>query len=128
MAFIKVTSKGDFSKTFKFLQKAKERRLFRKLDHYAKYGAEMLSMFTPQRTGKTAASWTYEIRINGGFAEIVWINTNSNKGIPIVVLIQYGHGTRNGGYVPPHDFINPTMKPVFDVIGEDAWLEVTGNE
>ena len=52
-------------------------------------------------------------------------NTNINNGVSIAILLQYGHGTRNGGYVQGRDYINPAIQPLFDQIAEEAWKEVT---
>jgi len=91
-------------------------------------GVDALRDATPKDTGKTADSWGYEIIVNNGSASIVWTNSNQNHGVYIAVLIQYGHATRGGGYVQGRDYINPAMRPVFDKIANDAWLEVTKDE
>ena len=118
------TQKGDFKKTFKFLFKLRNREFLQKIDQYGQMGVEALANATPKRSGKTAESWTYEIHYTGSSVEIVWINTNENKGRNIAVLIQYGHGTRNGGYVQGIDFINPAMAPIFEEIADGVWQEV----
>ena len=83
-------------------------------------------MATPVDTGKTAASWRYQITNNKNELKIEWLNDSTTKdGIPIVVLIQYGHGTGNGGYVVGRDFINPAIQPIFDKIADALWKEVT---
>lgn len=122
---IKIAAEGDFDKTESFLDALKERLYLRKLDRYGRLGVEALAHATPRRSGKTAGSWDYEIELGSKEASITWSNSNENKGIPIVVLIQYGHGTRNGGYVQPIDFVNPAMKDIFQQIADDAWKEVT---
>lgn len=119
-----ITQKGDFKKTFKFLFKLRNRDFLRKIDQYGQMGVEALANATPKRSGKTAESWTYEVHYTGSSVEIVWINTNENKGRNIAVLIQYGHGTRNGGYVQGIDFINPAMAPIFEKIADGVWQEV----
>lgn len=119
-----ITQKGDFKKTFKFLFKLRNRDFLRKIDQYGQMGVEALANATPKRSGKTAESWTYEVHYTGSSVEIVWINTNENKGRNIAVLIQYGHGTRNGGYVQGIDFINPAMAPIFEEIADGVWQEV----
>ena len=75
--------------------------------------------------GKTAASWTYEIEAARDSYTITWLNTNVNKHVNIALILQYGHGTRNGGYVAGRDYINPALQPIFDQIAEEAWQEVT---
>ena len=122
---IKLTSKGDFSKTFNFFNRIKKKEYLKVLNRYGEIGVQALSAATPRDTGKTAESWSYEVHYSKEKATITWLNSNTNKGIPIVVLIQYGHGTSGGGYVQGRDFINPAMRPVFDQIAEQAWLEVT---
>ena len=101
------TQKGDFKKTEKFLNKASKAEYFRKLEKYAREGVKALSAATPVDTGKTAASWSYEIRQTKGSVSIYWTNSNVNKGVPIAIILQYGHGTNNGGYVQGIDYINP---------------------
>ena len=84
-----------------------------------------LSSATPVRTGLTANSWYYEIEHQNGSVSITFNNSNVNKGVPIAIILQYGHGTRNGGWVQGRDYINPAIQPVFDRIAKEAWEEVT---
>ena len=125
MSFITFKHKGDFSKTEKFLKKAKDADFYKHMEQYAQMGVEALREATPLDTGETANSWTYEINVSKNSAEITWINTHTNKGENIAILIQYGHGTGTGGYVSGQDYINPAMKSVFDKIIEGIWKEVT---
>lgn len=123
---IKFVVRGSFTKTQKFFEKCKHLFQLGILDKYGREGVNLLSMATPVDTGKTAASWRYEIKSDSKSLSIEWINDSTTKdGIPIVVLIQYGHGTGNGGYVKGNDFINPTIKPFFDKITKELWKEVT---
>lgn len=94
------------------------------LDKYGKEGVEALAMATPIDTGETAASWVYTIERTNGSASIVWSNTHVVNGLNIAVLLQYGHGTRQGGYVVGRDYINPAIQPIFDKIAKNAWKEV----
>lgn len=121
---VRITSKGDFSKTFKFLQKVDNLQLRQILERYAQEGVSALSSATPVDSGATANSWGYEIVSKGDSHTIYWTNTNSNKGVYIAVILQYGHGTGTGGYVAGRDYINPAMRPIFDRIAEEAWREV----
>lgn len=123
---IKLKSKGDFSKTVKFLKDIKANEYRKILDKYARMGVERLSASTPSDTGKTANCWNYNIETTSKGATIYWYNTNTNKGVSIALLLQYGHGTRNGGYVQGIDYINPAMKPVFKELADAAWKEVVG--
>lgn len=125
---IKVTQKGDFGKTFRFLRKLRQKKFIKKLNQYGQMGVEALAAATPVRSGLTASSWGYILEASLDTIRIVWTNTNNNHGVYIAVLIQYGHGTRNGGYVVGRDYINPAMRPIFDKIADDAWLEVISDE
>lgn len=124
---IKVSSSGDFSKTYKYLNKLaefKKKKLMSILNKHGTEGVRKLKEATPIDTGETASKWRYEIQEKGDTVKLVFINDAQNDGIPIVVLIQYGHGTGTGGYVPPRDFINPAIGPILKKISEDAWKEV----
>lgn len=128
---IGISSKGSFKNTESFLEKSKKLRLSKKLNQYGMLGAAALAANTPIDTGKTAESWGYEITEKDGHIQLVWTNSNltaphksNRKGIPIAILIQYGHGTRNGGYVQGRDYINPAIRPIFDEIAHDIWKEV----
>lgn len=117
--------KGDFSKLTKFLEMAKESVHLGALDKYGREGVAALSSATPVDTGLTANSWNYKIERRSGSVSIVFFNSNIQNGVPIAIILQYGHGTRNGGWVQGRDYINPAIQPIFDRITEDAWKEVT---
>lgn len=122
---IKISAKGDWKATEEFLKSSTKISFEDILNKYGEMGVEALSRNTPKDTGKTASSWSYEVeKTRGGFS-IVWSNSNVVNHINIAVILQYGHGTRNGGYVVGRDYINPAMQPLFDKIAEDAWREVT---
>ena len=123
---IKIVSKGDFKKTKKFLGFIQDRRQFSSLSRYGEMGVNALADATPIDSGKTAQSWEYEIEDHDGSLSIVWTNSNTtDRGIPIAILVQYGHATKDGYYIQGVDFINPALKPVFDDIAESIWQEVT---
>ena len=117
--------KGDFSKLSKFLEKAKEAVRLGDLDKYGREGVAALSSATPKDSGLTASSWYYKIERTNGSVTISYLNSNIQNGVPIAVILQYGHGTRNGGWVQGMDYINPAVRPIFDKIANDAWREVT---
>ena len=121
---IRITTKGDFNNTFRFLNKMSKFQINKILEKYGQMGVEALRSATPIDSGKTAESWGYEISVGKEGATIYWTNTNQNKGVYIAVILQYGHGTGTGGYVQGIDYINPAIRPVFDKIAEEAWLEV----
>ena len=122
---ISFRQKGDFSKTKRYLERVKSAARLSILDKYGRKGVAALASATPTETGKTASSWFYEISHNKGSATITFSNSNINKGVPIAIILQYGHGTGTGGWVEGRDYINPAIQPIFDQIVNDAWKEVT---
>lgn len=122
---ISFRQKGNFSKLTSYLEKARETIKLGNLDRYGREGVKALSSATPQDSGKTASSWYYEIEHKNGSVSISFHNSNINKGVPIAIILQYGHGTRNGGWVEGKDYINPAIQPIFDKIASEAWKEVT---
>lgn len=122
---ISVIQRGDFVKTDNFLEKARRVFLEIRLESYAAEGVQALANATPKKTGKTAASWRSEVSVSDKEIRIDWMNDNINKGVPIAVILQYGHGTGTGGYVQGRDYINPAIQPIFDKIADAVWKEVT---
>ena len=121
---ISFSSKGDFSNIEKFLAAMQRRKYLDALESYGKIGVDALASATPKDTGRTAASWSYEIEQGPGSSKITWKNSNINEGVNIAVILQYGHGTGTGGYVVGRDYINPAIQPIFDQIADAAWKEV----
>lgn len=117
--------KGDFSKLTRYLERAKEVIKLGDLDKYGQEGVDALSSATPVDSGLTASSWYYKIENKNGSAIISFYNSNVNDGVPIAIILQYGHGTNNGGWVEGRDYINPAILPIFEKIANDAWEEVT---
>ena len=122
---ISFSQKGDFSKLTRYLEKTKVAAKVGVLDKYGRAGVEALSRATPVDTGQTAKAWRYEVKHSETSASITFYNTNIQNGVPIAILLQYGHGTRNGGWVQGRDYINPAIQPIFDSISQEAWKEVT---
>lgn len=122
---VSISQKGDFSKLTGFLERMKNVIKIGDLDKYGREGVAALSAATPKESGLTANSWYYEIERSKDSVSISFHNSNVNKGVPIAIILQYGHGTRNGGYVEGIDYINPAIQPLFNKIAEDAWEEVT---
>ena len=122
---IKFKQKGDFSKLTKFLEKTKEAVKLEDPDRFGNAGVSALASATPVETGLTANSWYYKIERDNGSATISFHNSNIQNGVPIAIILQYGHGTRNGGWVQGRDYINPAIQPIFDQIANEAWKEVT---
>lgn len=122
---ISFSSNGDFSKTIKFLNNSINSNLTNILNRFGEEGVRALRKNTPVDSGSTANSWSYKVSNSKGKATISWFNTNVINGVPIAIILQYGHGTQNGGWIEGRDYINPAMKPVFDKLAEEAWKEVT---
>ena len=127
MAGIKIKHKGDFSKFEYFLAKLKRKDYLYVAEKYAKIGLAALKEATPKDSGYTAECWDYRIDDNteAGTTSITYTNSNVIDGYNIAILLQYGHGTRNGGYVVGRDYINPVIQPIFESIANEAWEEVT---
>lgn len=122
---ISFRQKGDFSNLTSFLERAKKTVRLSDLDKYGREGVAALASATPVDTGLTANSWYYKIEIKDGSATISFHNSNIQNGVPIAIILQYGHGTRNGGWVEGRDYINPSIRPIFDAIANNVWREVT---
>jgi hypothetical protein len=121
---INFSNTGDFSKTFNFLNNVKKDTMTSVLESFGQEGVTALSANTPKDSGETANCWSYKIEKSNGQTKISWYNSNVINGVSIAIILQYGHGTKNGGYVEGRDYINPAMKPIFDKIADRAWKEV----
>lgn len=123
---ISMTQRGDFQKTDRFLHNLIGAHYERRLHRYGRLGVEALAAATPKDSGETASKWTYEIVQENGRLAVYWRNENVQNGVNIAVILQYGHATRNGGWVEGTDYINPAIRPIFDKMAEEAWKEVIG--
>ena len=121
---ISFTHTGDFRRTNRFLHRLKQLHYMNKLRSYAQQGVDALASATPIDSGNTAGHWSYEIVETTGRTSIYWKNNNVNDGVNIAIILQYGHGTRNGGWVEGRDYINPAIQPIFDQMAEEVWKEV----
>lgn len=119
------SSKGDYGKVTKYLQELKKKSRMNILNKYGEKGVAALSSATPVDSGLTASSWSYDVKTSSNGSEIVFRNSHINKGVPIAIILQYGHGTGTGGWVQGRDYINPAIQPIFDQIAEEVWKEVT---
>ena len=122
---IRFRHQGDFSKFTRFLEKAKQTVRIGDLDRYGREGVAALASATPVDSGETANSWYYDIKQGDGSVTITFNNSHIHSGVPIAIILQYGHGTGTGGWVEGRDYINPAIQPIFDKIANDAWREVT---
>lgn len=119
------SSSGSTDKTQLFLKKMASGDLFESLSSLAQQGVNALASVTPVDSGLTASSWGYEIETKGNSTKITWTNSHQNGGVNIAIILQYGHGTGTGGFVPGYDYINPAIQPIFDRIADDVWKKVT---
>ena len=122
---ITIESQGEWKLTRNWFDRMTKLDLALIMNQFGKEGVSALAAATPSRSGLTSKSWNYEVTRKGNNWKITWTKSNVKKGANIAVLIQYGHGTRNGGYVVGRDYINPAIRPVFDKIAQKAWKEVT---
>jgi hypothetical protein len=123
---IVIKHRGDFKNTEQLLKRATNSNFLKNiLDRYGREGVKALAAATPVDTGLTASSWGYEIDMSRGSYTISFTNSNVENGVPIAIILQYGHATRNGGFVQGRDYINPAIQPIFDKLADEAWREVT---
>lgn len=122
---ISINSKGDWDATMKFLNQDRSGMVTKILEKYGKIGVKALKEATPVDTGLASGSWYYKIKRKKNRVELQFCNSDRNNGCPIAVILQYGHATRNGGWVEGKDYINPAIQPVFDSIVNEAWREVS---
>lgn len=117
--------KGDFSKLDRFFERLKGTVSMSTLDKFGKQGVDALAAATPKDTGETAASWSYRIVRTKERISLQFYNSNVQNGVPIAIILQYGHATGTGGWVEGRDYINPAVQPIFDRLANEAWEEVT---
>lgn len=122
---IGVKVKGSFKKTEQFVKGVKQLKIERILSKYGDKGVAALASATPVDSGLTASSWYYKVEVTTNYAKLIFCNSNTNKGVPIAIILQYGHGTGTGGWVEGRDYINPAIQPIFDEIVNSTWREVT---
>lgn len=125
MPMVSFKQKGDFSKLNTYLERLLDVANLSILDKYGREGVLALERATPKDTGKTSQSWDYEIIRGKNSVTLGFSNNNFVNGVPIAIVLQYGHATGNGGYVQGRDYINPALQPIFDQLAEEAWKEVT---
>lgn len=119
------TDRGSFNNTRRLLKKAEnQEKIHYILDYYGALGCQLLSEATPMRTGLTASSWSYQIEHDRKGNTLIFNNSHENKGVNIAIILQYGHGTINGGYVKGLDYINPVGRVLMEQIRDRIWAEV----
>lgn len=121
---ISISNSGSFNKTDKFLKKMSENSIYSVLQKYGEIGVAELAAATPIDSGRTSSAWDYRVIIERTNARVQWYNNNENQGFSVAIGLQYGHGTGTGGYVIGRDYINPTMRPIFDKIADQVWNEI----
>lgn len=121
---IRIRHHGSFERTYRFSEKMSTDDIFAVLNAAGRAGVDALASATPKDSGVTAASWSFETEKRDGSFAIHWTNDHIIQGFSIVIGLQYGHGTGTGGYVVGRDFINPAIRPIFEVMAETVWREV----
>ena len=124
MSLMTFKQQGDFKNLSSFLERMKKPLKKTTLDKYGKEGVQALMSATPVDTGLTASLWHYDINMSKDSSSISFYNDNIDNGVPIAIILNYGHGTRNGGYVKGRNYINPAIQPIFDKLAQEAWKEV----
>ena len=124
MSLMTFKQQGDFKNLSSFLERMKKPLKKTTLDKYGKEGVQVLMAATPVDTGLTASLWHYDINMSKDSSSISFYNDNIDNGVPIAIILNYGHGTRNGGYVKGRNYINPAIQPIFDKLAQEAWKEV----
>lgn len=122
---IDLSSSGSFSKIENFLRGKSRDKVLDQLERYGQDGVSTLESATPIESGETRNLWSYKVSKSGSSYSITWSNSNIENGVPIAIILQYGHATGTGGYVQGRDYINPAMRPVFDNIADKVWKAVT---
>ena len=125
MGLITFRHKGNFNNTEQFFNRALRRDWANIISRYAQEGVQLLQQATPSESGETAEAWDYIIEKSGGKITLSFVNSNENDGANVVILLMYGHGLHNGGYVEANDFVHPTLEPVLQELADKAWKEVT---
>lgn len=116
---IKVTKVPKFKKTFAYFEEVEEYDPKPILEKYGEMGVSALAAATPVDTGDTAAGWSYEVRGSKDYYQLIWKNNQVVGGAPLILLLQYGHGTKGGGIVPGRDIINPALSPIYDALHDE---------
>lgn len=122
---ITVVQHGKFKKLNSRFQKLLEVVDLSWLDKYGKKGVEALAEASPVCTGLLRSSWYYKIEHEkNGEAKLIWCNDDIEGGKNIAIIVQMGHGTKNGTYIPGIDYINPAIRPIIEQISEEVRREV----
>lgn len=124
---ISFSQRGNFKKTDRFFHRILEKHYMRKIRYFGELGVNALRSATPKDSGETANAWSYEIVEEAGRLSLFWKNDNFNDGVNIAIILQYGHGTKNGGWVEGIDYINPAIRPIFKKIADETWKEVVSS-
>lgn len=106
---------GNFENALRWLTRTKDKIPTSTLDKLGREGVESLKASTPVgETGGTAAGWDFDVDRNRSGAELSFTNNaHPQESVNIAKILELGHGTGTGGYVPPRPYIKQAMAPVF---------------
>lgn len=121
---ISIACGSKYTETMGYLKQLKELNDPTFFDRYGRMGVEALRSATPKDTGLTSESWSYRVVKTNKNIKLIWDNSNYNKGVPVALVIQYGHATPSGAYVQGIDYINPAMAPVFEAMAAEIRKEL----
>lgn len=111
---IGVQTSGGFNNITAWLKQVSNSAPQTALNSIGREGVSRLQSATPRRTGATAAGWGYKISKSSRGWDIIWYNSaHPETSANVALLLQLGHGTGTGGYVPGQDYINPALRPVY---------------
>ena len=116
---IKTKQKGSFKKTKSFLTNLSNIFDNTLSEKYGKRGIELLAEFTPKDTGKTAESWVYEVdNTRNGFV-LHFYNTNIQNGTPVAIILNDGHLSKEGQWIPGSNYIEDAINELYNEIAKD---------
>lgn len=125
MGAVYFTQKGDFNKVQKWLNSLLNKDYLNVLSQYGQKGVNALRAATPVDSGLAASSWNYQISFERGYTTLAWTNDDIEGGCSVVILIDRGHATKSGSWVPGLHFIDTALDPIIKELEDAVWREVT---
>lgn len=123
---VNVKYKGDLKNTFKFLKSNSKKINMSTIELFVTKCIKQLTEATPVKTGLTSKSWSYTIKRDKQGVTVTIENSNIQNGLNIAILIDTGHATKDGSYIPGLHYISPIVNNTFKEIIDNAWKELNG--